>query len=198
MDTLISILGGAIWNNHDLWQTNGLNDPGDHNGVTNDHFRVLAGASLYKRNPKHTTLFVQGGLAKDLRPSIASVIKEELKAFDVPEDHIVLEERSVSTFSQLFELKLFTIKQKPMRLLIISNEWHLPRIEAMIKWIPELHELAELNPQSCAAEEILLQDSEKDWRIIIETARRREDIVARIVKEQQGVAQLQAGTYRYH
>ena len=197
MDTLISILGGAIWNDHGVWQTNGPDGPGDPDGVTNDRFRVLAGAYLYQKNPTYTTLLAQGGLAKGLRPSIARVIRTELKALDVPEDHILLEERSVSTFSQLFELKLIVVKEQPEHILIISNEWHLPRIEAMIKWIPELRELSEQKPHLVAAEEILLQEREKDWRVIIETLRQRDDMISRISKEQKGVKQIQAGTYRY-
>jgi hypothetical protein len=196
MKTLISILGGAIWYDQGHWQTNGIDGPGDGRGLINDRFRVLAAAYLYQKNHANTLLLAQGGLATENRPSIASVMKQELEALSVPKDVILVEEHSFSTFSQLYELKHY-IKDPSTQLFIVSNEWHLPRIAAMIQWIPELQELSTRKPQLCAAEEVLLQTDEKKWRNIIETLRQREDILTRISKEQEGVDQLKAGLYKY-
>lgn len=193
VEILLSILGGVIWENKGVWQTNGLDGPGDSLGATFDRFRVLAGASLYKKNPTSMTLLVQGGLAKDKRPSIAQVIKEELIALKVPAKAIWLEERSHTTFTQLNELK----KQSPQQLLILSNEWHLPRIRTMIELLPDLQALRAQNPQLLSAEEILLQEDAPKWRAIIETIRQRKEMQARIEKEFEGIEQLKAGTYHF-
>lgn len=190
--TLLSLLGGVIWNHQGVWQTSGLDGPGDDVGSTYDRFRVLAAAYLYHKNSASMTLLAQGGLATSTKPSIAYVMKEELRALDVPAEAILLEERSYSTFSQLNELNL----QSPRDLIILSNEWHLPRIRAMIELLPELENLQVQNPQLVAAEEILLQEDPHKWRAIIDAIRQRKDILARIKKERQGIEQLKAGTYK--
>lgn len=196
METLISILAGGIWNNHGVWETNGDDGPGDASGVTYDRFRIEAGVNLYKKMAPYVILLVQGGLATELRPSLASVSKKELEALGVPTDRILMEERSSTTFSQLFELKSIIKHHKPKHLWIISNEWHLPRIQAMIDCLSELKELKKL-VQLFAAEEILLQASDSKWRIPIQNMRNTDEIKLRVAKEKQGVEQIQAGTYRY-
>ena len=195
MSTLLSILGGEIWNIRGIWQTHKSDTRDDLCQLTPDRLRVLAAACLYKKNPRSTTVLSQGGLEDSNRPSIASVIKEELKSLGLPENHIFLEDTSISTFSQLLELQLIALKWQPKQIIIISNEWHLPRIEAMIQWVLKLQELSQYKPQLLAAEEILLQESEKDWQGVTESMRTSDDTLSRILKEQQGVNHLKSGSY---
>lgn len=191
MNLLISILGGHIRNHHGAWQTNKFE------GFSHDRLRVLAACSLYKRNPAQTTLLLQGGLAEGLKPSIASVLKTELLALGILSEHILMEERSYSTFSQLLELNAIILKLKPEQLIIVSNEWHLPRVEAMIKRKPELQELSKQKHQLYAAEEVLLRENDGIWKEAIENVRLSDDVRDHIAKERQGVDQIQLGTYRY-
>ncbi|OGC86112.1 hypothetical protein A3D70_01820 [Candidatus Adlerbacteria bacterium RIFCSPHIGHO2_02_FULL_54_18] len=196
MKKLISILGADIWNDGGVWRTNGLDGPGDQSGVTLDRFRVVAGAYLAE-SQKDVTLLVQGGYAEGSRPSIASVMQKELIEFGVPVHQILLEEQSHSSYVQLLELQKIAVRERPAHLQIISNEWHLPRLKAMLEYREELSTLHTMHPEFIAAEEVLVREYPEEWQDTIAAVRKLPAVLARIKKEQQGAEQIRDGTYRF-
>ncbi|MEK7613236.1 MAG: YdcF family protein [Patescibacteria group bacterium] len=196
MKTLISVLGADLWFKDGRWQTQDLDAPGDHSGVTLDRWRVIAGSYLFEKDPT-STLLAQGGLATADRPSLASVIRDELVELGIPPQKISLEETSHSSYSQLVELQRVALKEGPKKIFIISNEWHLPRLQAMVEVCEALAPLRRLDHQFVAAEEILLREHPTKWKEIVKETRVRADIAARIQKEHQGVEQIRNGTYQF-
>jgi hypothetical protein len=200
MTTCVSVLGGDIWDDNGTWRSNGLDGPGDAAGVTLDRFRVIAAAYLMETRESNDVLtyIAQGGTEKDTRPSIASVLRRELIDLGVPLSAILVEEVSQSSYTQLLELQKIVIERKPDRIKIISNEWHIPRLEAMLATLDVLSELRALNPEFVTAEEVLVRTHPKEWGRIIEEVRTRPDVQARIEKEKRGVTQINDGTYQFH
>lgn len=197
MKTLVSILGADIWNDNGVWRTNGLNGPGDHSGVTLDRFRVVAGAYLFEQSPDGTAFIVQGGLAQENKPSIAAVMKKELLELGVPEAAVLLEEKSHSSHTQLLELQTLAVREQPEHINIVSNEWHLPRLRAMLECLPELSKLCKMAPTFVEAEDVLVRQRPHEWSDSINKIRGRADVLKRIEKEELGAAQIRNGTYTF-
>ncbi len=197
MKMLIAIFGGAIVDKNGIWQTVESTDEGDQNGVTQCRFRTVAASVLYKKNLGKPILLAQGGLKEGARPSIASVIREELIALGVDQHHIILEENSRSTYTQLIELQRVIDKEHPNNVFIVSNEWHLPRIEAMIRCVSDFKSLRQVAPKLCAAEEILLEEAKEEWQEKVQKARQNDALTDRLAKEKQGIKEIEAGIYKY-
>jgi len=109
MEKVIAVLGGGLIKDKDgRWRTTNFDEAGDEFGTLGDRLRVEAAACLYERYPG--SLFVasggQGQYADQADvPTVASVIKRELIELGVPEQQIILEENSGSSWRQLLEIK---------------------------------------------------------------------------------------------
>ena len=65
---------------------------------------------------------------------ILKVIKDELIELGVKPEDIVCEKSSGSTFEQLLELGDIAGKESLEALTIITNEYHLPRVKALVQY----------------------------------------------------------------
>lgn len=188
MKTIISLLSGDIENVDGVWRSQKW-----------QHLRVAAAACLAQKNERgEYSIFAQGGYASEGRPSLSHVMREELIGLGVPQTHIVEEDRSISTYRQLIELQEY-IAQEPVEMVvqIVSSNWHLPRIGAMLGCVSELSRLAARKPELVAAESVLLGVDSNKWQPVIDATHDAEDMPALLAKEEQGVSQIRSGTYNF-
>ena len=192
---LIFILGGGlIKNKNNKWRTRDYNE-----GSGGERMRVLAGYYLYN-HIGDSLIVVSGGKGKRLHEpttvTISSVIKNELTELGIPKKKITEDNKSVSTFEQLKYLKNFTTKNKYGEMVVISNKYHLPRINTMIAYIPELKFLTN-KIKIISAESIILKYAGHKWKSIIEKAYKKDGMKKRIKMEKVGIRDIKNGTYKY-
>ncbi len=191
MTKTIAILGGALKKNEaGEWVID------DNAG---NHLRVLAGACLWEKH-RDWNIIASGGngqIGAEGGPAIALLMKEALVAEGVKENVISEESDSRNTFEQLMALSRMLEKKEIDGIVLISNEWHLPRIEAMIKYIAELQSLRVVGIELRSAEEVLLNSDPIRWRPVIEKIRQSDAYREMSLKEQRGVEQIRNGTYKF-
>jgi len=182
------------------WHTTLGENEGDNFGPTNDKLRVLAAAALWDVNSQ-ITIYTSGGrgqldkvLPRGL--TIAKVMKRELVDRGVPEYVIFEENNSGSTFEQLYFLSEF-IKSGKIKgsVFILSNDWHLPRVKAMIQYSPIKNILSGVNYMG--AEDVLIQYKTNEWKDFIAKMRTNKSFQLREELEQRGIAQIRLGTYKF-
>ncbi len=158
-----------------------------------------AAAVLYHAAPQR--IVVTGGKGKlahlaDAVPC-ASVMKQELLDLGVLPADIVEELRSANTDQQLQSIKVLFARFPIASLRIVSNRYHLPRIDAFLNSDATLRDwCAQGHIQLQAAEDILLQHDPSRWQALIAEAYASPAMRARIEQEEKGVGDLRAGTYR--
>lgn len=198
-DAIAVLGGGLIKDKSGKWRTTNF-DEGDNFGALGDRLRVVAASFLYKS--RSTSIIVLGGRGqlKNISdaPPVSEVIKNELVEMGVAPKDIICEKRSGSTFEQLRELADIAGKKGFKSLTIITNDYHVPRIRAMIKFNPALTKTFSYCKLAFkSAESVLLKHDSKTWQKLIDTAYKSDTIKKRIVSESAGVKQIKEGTYDY-
>jgi len=205
MNNLIAVLSKGLKKNKDgKWRNTNIDEADEQWGAPGGYLRVLAASYLYKDSPDQF-IVASGGkgweISDDNRPLLCKVIKEELVNLGVPEKNIIEERVSDKTFGQLWELQKIIINKEINKLIIISNIYHLPRIQAMIENISKLSRLKKLLSKDKlkieAAEDILMVNDSKEWQNKIKNAYKSERMKKIIKIERQGVKQIREGTYKY-
>lgn len=195
MKLIVSVLGADIYkDSHDVWHTCDLNMRDNPTRELPESFRLQAAYYLAKNR---ALLYLQGGLADDNYPSLSSVMEEELLELGVDRDLLAIEERSTKTFSQLIELQSFLRRKMPKMVMILSNDWHIPRVRAMIEYLPQLDSLRYMKHTLMGAEEVLLKEDPKMWQDKVAKARARPEMKEIIAREKQGTKQIQNNTYNW-
>lgn len=194
----IFILGGMQKRySNGKWRTSSF-DKNDNFGVMGDYLRPKAAAILYKKNPS-IQLFVVGGKGQlegvPDAPSIANIMKNELIELGVPREVIGEETKSGNSHSQLIACAKLAQEQDIKHISILSNEYHLPRLKAMIFHSNELGALA--SAEFISAEATLVGHDPDAWKAIIDAAYKSQSMKARIALEQKGVKDIEEGRYSY-
>ena len=188
------VLGG--WprpDEHGLWHSSLFAD-----GGIGDRLRVEAAALLYQVNPQ--LIIVAGGKGKLARlaeaPPSASVMRSELLELGVRMEDIREELKSGNTREQLQFIKTLFDQLPIARLRILSNRYHVPRIDAFLGTDIQLNEwCASGRIQSQAAEQILLQHDPSRWHRLIAEGYASQTMRERMQREEKGVRDIRAGTY---
>jgi hypothetical protein len=200
----IVVLGGGLVKEKGKWRTTNFSDKGDKFGALGDRLRIVAASYLYKDNPEQI-IIASGGRgqikAGSDEPAVATVIKKELEGLAVPANKIIKETKSKNTYTELIELQKI-IKEKGLkRITIISNKYHLPRLEAIIKHCPELIRLKKMFAVSKltlkSAEEILIKYDSPNWQKTITKAYKNAGMKERIKLERKGVKDIKMGKYKF-
>jgi len=197
----IVVIGGGLWQDGNKWRTIDLGQGEDETGAINDRWRVDAAFHLWSED--HLSLVIASAGKGQLEkipgaPTVSSVIKRELVELGVPSSAIIEEDKSGTTFEQLRELSIVAKQKGISSLLIVSNEWHLPRIKAMLEHAPGLKEAFDsFEVELVSAEEVLLRTQPEDWHIKIGDAREDPAMQRRFTLEKKGVRDIIAGTYKY-
>ncbi len=194
------ILGGGLLKGPDSqWHTIELGKGGDEFAASNDRWRVVAAYQLWQVDPtvKLVVLGGKGQLEKTDAPSVAEAIRLELVELGVPGKNIVTETQSGNSYQQLQQIARLAREMKLKQISILTNEWHCPRIAAMLEHAPGIKEsLGAVKAQLIAAESVLEKVSGA-WRDRVEAARRDPTIRKRVELEARGVSQIQSGSYKF-
>jgi hypothetical protein len=201
---LLAILGGDLVRDGATgkWRTTMFEDTGDKFGILGDQLRVVAGWHLYQEDPYFHFVVVGGesNQASDA-PTTAMVMKHELMELGVPEQAIVTERRSFTTYQQLSSIQEIVEEEMSASVLIVSNRYHLGRIQAFTDHAPallrlrQLHTLGQLTLQE--AEAILIARDPKTWKARIDAAYQSTAMNERITGEERGVRQIREGTFSF-
>lgn len=196
--TGIVILGGGLVQNPDgKWRTTNYEE-GDNFGALGDRMRVTAGSCVYKDKPG-SIIFALGGKgqlnAAKGAPAVSEVIKQELVKMGVPDKDIFVETDSKTTFEQLRAIKGLALKHGLKKIFIVSNRYHLPRIEAMLK-MKELEDVLKPYEVGVIEAEKTAQDHEPTLKNEIESAYRSEAMKNRMAMENKGMEDINKGKYK--
>ncbi len=197
----LAVFGGSMIRDLNSWRLTRFQEK-DNFGIVGGYIRTIAAALLFKEEPE-ALVIASGGRGQFSKipdaPTIASLIKRDLISRGVPENRIITEERSGNTFQQLIKLQAVAAIRNFQEFKIISNRYHLPRIKAMIKTVEKLSFLKRLLDNQrlflVSAEEVLLARQPEQWEKIINQAYQSKGMAERILLEQEGVRQLEAGEY---
>ena len=207
-DAIIILSGFLKKDGKTGWRTTNFNEGKNFKGL-GDRLRIVAGAHSYKevtlKNPRVVVL-VSGG-SGSLRkisdaPAVSDIMKKELIALHVPRIKIIKEKNSRNTFENLLESDKICAKRRWRSAIIISNEYHLPRIKTMIEYyadkMPHLASMffagwLKLMP----AEKICLSHDRQKWAIAIKKAYKSRVMKKRLQLEKQGVADIKKGGYKF-
>lgn len=186
----IIILGGLLKKKSDgSWRTGKFN-----------YIRVLAGYYLYgdlvKKYPVKIIVSGGKGIYKDIPnvPAVATVMKEELIQLGIPEKEIVEENKTVSTYQELLWLKNLLSKNR-RKIIVISNNYHLPRIKVMINLIPKLQVINNFLTLY-SAEKIAIKYN-KDLKSKLEKNLKDPKMKRIIAQEKKGIKALKSGNYKF-
>jgi uncharacterized SAM-binding protein YcdF (DUF218 family) len=83
--------------------------------------------------------FVTTSRVESDAPSHASVMQQELIKKGVDPTHILLEEKSISTATELVEMLKMAVANDWSRLSVITSDYHLPRTQAMFEIWSQLY-----------------------------------------------------------
>lgn len=201
---LIVILSGGLVRDNGVWRSTYF-DEGDAFGPLGDRLRVLAAAEIYKdiaARGDQVSIFVVGGAGRSKdpdHPTISSVYKKELIELGISGSVIIIEEKSETTFQQLQAVSVHSSLFDSLDIMLISNRYHLPRIEAIIRYAKHLSMLLDKIKIKqlilISAEDVLLKNNPERWKNIIEEVYQSSFMKKRIAFETRGVAQIKSNTY---
>jgi hypothetical protein len=163
-----------------------------------DRLRTEAAALLYHEVPQ--LVVASGGKGKQAHvpdaPTCASVLRRELSELGVAPADILDEAGSANTYEQLQAINSLFAQFRLKSLRIVSNRWHLPRVDAFLKddarfraWQADGH------IQLQAAEGVLLRHDPSRWSALITEAYNSPAMQQRIADEERGIRDIRAGTY---
>jgi hypothetical protein len=202
MKRAIVILGGGLIKDQGAWRTIDLGERMRGDAPSNGRWRVDAAFYLWQEN-KDALIVVSGGVGQFLKnvsdaPTTSSVIKRELIALGMPEEVVIEERRSNTTFEQLLAICDLVKEENFKELIILSNEWHLPRVKAMIDCNDQLRGVFySVKITLVSAEEVLLKADPKNWQSKILEGRKSPLIEERLKLEERGVKDIMSGNYDY-
>lgn len=204
----IFVLSGGIKEDKDgEFKTLSYSEKDVHGFVTGGKARVISAAELAKIFPE-IKVVTTSAIEPDY-PSHARVMANELLKREVPEDQIILEEKSIDTLTEFMEMIKISVREKWKRITIITNDYHIPRAKEMFQQIeslvkgedPEfdaaLIKFKEANTKInfISAEEIL-ETINPHFKTLIEKVKQTEEYTKRLEAEERGLEDLKSGKYK--
>ncbi len=201
--TIVVLGGGMRQDETGRWRTVGFREGGDGHALTNDRWRVDAAYYLW-RDDKNSIIIASGGKGqffKDIigAPTLSEIIKRELMELGIPEANIVEESESGNTYQQLLAVEKMiqeSFVEDVDEAKIISNNYHLERIQAMMHFAPGIVFLLR-RAVLVGAEDVLLAHDPAKWARVIKEADESLEMAERIRLEKQGTKQIKNGTYQF-
>jgi hypothetical protein len=201
---LLAILGGDLVRDvaTGKWRTTTFEDAGDKFGILGDQLRIVAGWHLYREEP-YLRIVALGGESNwtSDAPTVAMVMKHELMALGVPEQAIMTERGSFTTYQQLSSLQAMLEEEMSPSVCIVSNRYHLGRIQAFIEHAPALLRLRQCHMLGWVAlqeaEAILIAHDPKTWQPQVDATYQSARMSERIALEEKGTRQIREGTYPF-
>jgi hypothetical protein len=188
------------------WVSTDLTEAKNLDSAPGGKVRVVAASYIYK-NDSENFIIASGGQGSDKNilgikhPGLSKILKRELIESGVPADKIIEENKSDTTFQQLLKLQEIKKSKGVERMIIISNQYHLPRIKAIIKYGSGLNVLRKMFGNSDiklkSAENILIKFDSDKWENKIKKVYQGKAMRERITLENKGVKQIKRGTYKF-
>ncbi|MEK7121530.1 MAG: YdcF family protein [Patescibacteria group bacterium] len=186
----IVIFGGLMKKkSNGTWKTEDFN-----------YLRVLAGYYLYQdmKKGKNVKLIVSGGRGIYDKipnvPAVATVMKKELIQLGLSAKEILEKNKTASTYQELVWLTKL-LNKNTGKIIVISNNYHLPRIKVMVSVIPELKKLKK-NLTLASAEKISMKYN-KNLKNKIEKMARSSKMIKTVLLEKEGIKALKSGQYKF-
>ncbi len=201
IDPIVVLGGGLAKDKEGTWRTTFGAFQSGNSGILDDRLRVFAAYEIWKID-KARSIVASGGrgaLDNELPPgvTIATVISDELAALGVPREMIVLDNESGSTFQQLRWLaKALDNGYAKGKAEVISNDYHLPRIDAMVNYT-DLASKLKNKISLVGAEDILLKSDKARWSDYLGKRMMSKDYILRLNEEKKGVEHIKSGTYKF-
>ena len=116
----------------------------------------------------------------------------------VDEARIVGEEKSNTTYGQLLNVIEIAKQNGICELSVVSSDYHLPRVRAMMENIDELRNgYLDIKINYISAEEVCAKEKPEYWRDLIKDAYNSEYMKSIIGREKKGVQDIEDGIYKY-
>lgn len=202
MRKVIFIFGGGMVKDAVTgeWRSTSYTDAGDKFGLDGHRLRLEAAFLLWKDEPE-SVIVASGGKGQFKNapgaPAVSSVMKAELVALGALPEKITEESESGNTADGVSALADFAEKEKPEAVVVVSNDYHLPRIKAMIEKVPRLKKILENGRLSLAgAETVLIEKNPIKWKVEIDRVYKSEAMNKRVQLEEKGIADFNSGFYK--
>ncbi len=204
----IFVLSGGIKKSEEgKFKTLSYSEKDVHGFVTGGKARVISAAELAKTFPE--IKLVTTSAVEPNYPSHARIMANELLKLEVPKDQIILEEKSIDTLTQFMEMVKISVQEKWKRIIILTNDYHIPRAKEMFQQIESLVKgedsefdaalikFKEANTEInfMSAEEIL-ETTDPHFKTLIEKVRQTEEYKKRLEAEEKGLKDLRSGEYK--
>ncbi len=165
-------------------------EDGDSFGVLGGYARVEAASILGKMYPD--TKIVPGGkgIRDQFVPSHAAVMESELVKLGIAPSRIIREENSTTTLNGMSEAESLSKKLGWSDIIIVTNEYHVPRLSAMWKTLK-----SSVRANIVVAEDVITSvrpEFEKEFGVVKQTPA----YIKRLASEADGLAALHSGTYK--
>lgn len=179
----------------------------EHGIATGGRTRVIATAEIAKAFPELPIITNSYNRFDPKEPTMASIIKQELIQRGVDEGRIEEETNSFSTVTQLTEMIKLSVKEGWKRVAVMTNEYHQPRVQAMLDRLDTIIDDAEFQKTLAAfreqGTEVVLVNAEPVMRITdphfaayLERVEQTPQYQHTLATEAQGLKDLEAGRYR--
>jgi DUF218 domain-containing protein len=172
--------------------------------------RVIAAAEIARFYP-NLAIIANGNTYQNAPPD-ARIMKEELGRCGASLDHVLVQEKSYSTFTEFVELVKLVAEYKWRRIVIVTNQFQISRAQELLRQIDTLQDpygvskdpdfraalplFDELAPEvGFISAEALLPLRHCWYQKIVDQAKASPQWQERAAKEAQGLKQLQEGTY---
>ncbi len=198
---VVVVLGGNIRRTKDgRWKTTSYKE-GKEKSI-GAHARTIAAAELYKLGEAKKfilstgkTITLQGTNIPDPQtPSEASIMKEELVRYGIPEENIILEEKSTTTLTNAQEVaKILREHHEFKKVGILTSFWHLER--SMVFFESQRLDLDGKMLIPLDADQIIAEKSARHAKLVEEMAN-SDTIDKRIDAEVNGIKLFKEGKYQ--
>jgi hypothetical protein len=195
---LLFILSGHAIKENGQWRSTRFQE-GDRFACLGDYVRPIAASFLYHKNKK-LKIVVVGTEKKRAWLGTVHVIKQELIELGIPPKSIALLRHTGGTFWQLYKCQAYLKNRPGVKIGLISNRYHLPRIRAMInhlEGLPFLQTLLNKKQLSLlSAEMVLVRERPHYWKNRLDRFYRTPQMKERMRLEKQGIKQIVDGSYQ--
>ncbi len=187
-DAIIIFSAGVMPLGAGGWRTTTYDDK-DAFGTLGGRDRVEAAVLLAKKYPNIYLVTTSHNLDR-ATPSLAQVYADELRALGVAPERIGQEERPSTTGSVVATALQLAQEKGWKHLLLLSNEYHLPRIAAFYK-----EAKSDIKVTIVSSESVLISHDPAFAERFAEV-KKTSAYQARLAAEARGIAAIKGGTYR--
>lgn len=189
------------------YRTLSFGDLSEHGLATGSRTRVIATAEIAKNLPDLKIVTTSFNRFDSDEPTMATVIREELKKRGVNDENVILEEESFSTTTQVVEAIRLAVKNHWTKIVNITNTYHVPRMKGLYKnlgtiiideefqdILKEFHDSGG-KMEFVSAEDIMRLINSK-YATYLSEVEKTPAYTAMVEAERRGLEDLEAGRYR--